>query len=608
MDQFKYESLNLERLAFRLVRLQGGVGIDIECELIHATLDENGIPYEAVSYTWGSTKKTETIYIGAKRVRLDVTRNLLLILHDLRYPDRDRYLWIDAICINQDDVRERGHQVQQMKHIYSDAERVLFCVGRPTELTRVLMTSLVDLQKLTRGLNWKAEDPRWNIFWETVQGKTEDGQHDLRHKQRQALEYLLGQSWFRRVWILQEVGNAKAATVYCGRESVLARIFAIAPRLLGVEPDSHCQAVLDLIPGPSRKQLMQNEHHDLYSLLSRFSRAEAQDERDKIYALLGLCTDSEDDLTIIPDYEMAIEVVIRQTVSRMCFCDIYGITKLPYTTMAHFSAELSNLYSVVLRCLIDSGFTTSMRSSLEHCVNRFEFTIEALNYLEGKLGLLAALEIFHHLQKHVALESWSINNIKVWKQWGAGLLFRSDYDVESAQRLLDFGVDIETRDENCRTPLVLAAGWGHLEKVRLLLDSGADIEARNEDGRTPLLEAANRGRLENTRLLLDYGANIETRNKNGWTPLLEAARYNHIEVAQLLISSGVNVEIGDQYGWTPLLLAVRYNHREVAQLLLISGANIEIKDEFGRTPLRIAKEYEYLEVTQMLQSFGAISK
>ncbi|XXG94903.1 hypothetical protein Hte_001162 [Hypoxylon texense] len=299
MAQFNYGPLDLERLAFRLVRLQQGAGKEIECELIHTIRDENVIPYEAVSYTWGSTEKTDTIYVqGAE---LDVTRNLFLVLYDLRYAKTDRYLWIDAICIDQDNVHERGHQVRQMKNIYSDAERVLFCIGRPTAMSQALMSSLADLQNMTRGNNWTGDDPRWNSSWEIVQGKMKSEHPHLRDIQRLGLKYLLAQPWFYRVWILQEVGNAKVATVYCGRESVSARIFSISPQLLGIESNSHCRAVLELMPGPLRKRSGQDENRDLYSLLRKFSQAKARDDRDKVYALLGLCTDSEAS-QVTPDY------------------------------------------------------------------------------------------------------------------------------------------------------------------------------------------------------------------------------------------------------------------------------------------------------------------
>lgn len=57
--------------------------------------------------------------------------------------------------------------------------------------------------------------------------------------QRKGIKLLLERPWFQRVWILQEVANAKAAVVYAGTKSVSARIFTLAPLLTRVQPEPH---------------------------------------------------------------------------------------------------------------------------------------------------------------------------------------------------------------------------------------------------------------------------------------------------------------------------------------------------------------------------------
>ncbi|KAI2472423.1 HET-domain-containing protein [Annulohypoxylon bovei var. microspora] len=319
MEKFKYDQLYLDRLAFRLVRLQKGSWGEIECEIIHTTLDDNVIPYEAVSYRWGSPMKTASIILQGGR--LNVTSNLYLILRDLRDSETDRYLWIDAICINQEDVDERGHQVGRMKDIYSRAERVIFFIGRPTKFTDILMAALSELQSVTSGNNWGYGDDRWDEAWADIQGRLENRHRYARRLFHRALVYLMEQSWFRRVWILQEVGNARSAIVHCGKAFVSARVFAVTPRLLEIKPSSHCQAVFDLMPGPSRKPSRLDR--DLYSLLRKFSGAEAQEERDKVYALLGMCRNRKGKDDLIPNYLNPIGDVICDTISYIWHFDIH---------------------------------------------------------------------------------------------------------------------------------------------------------------------------------------------------------------------------------------------------------------------------------------------
>ena len=71
-------------------------------------------------------------------------------------------------------------------------------------------------------------------------------------------------------------------------------MFAQAPSLLGVEPEPHCQAVLDIMPGTSRSGSWWSQKRDLYALFCRFQASKATDERDKVYALLGLSSNPLD--------------------------------------------------------------------------------------------------------------------------------------------------------------------------------------------------------------------------------------------------------------------------------------------------------------------------
>src|SRR5262249_25637589 len=83
--------------------------------------------------------------------------------------------------------------------------------------------------------------------------------------------------------------------VVCGSKYVSAHVFALAPWLLGVKPEPHCQAILDMMPGASRssrKFLSGREIRSLYSLILRFHGGEAADPRDTIYALLNMANDS----------------------------------------------------------------------------------------------------------------------------------------------------------------------------------------------------------------------------------------------------------------------------------------------------------------------------
>jgi hypothetical protein len=143
-----------------------------------------------------------------------------------------------------------------MANIYKKAERVLIWLGSATNEIDLIMNSLKRLQE--ESLNhpchdWKHSDIRWMEIWSATQLASDCVYQHVKDRQREGLELLLGRSWFKRIWILKEVANAQAAVVVCGTKSVSARIFALAPSLLGVNPEPYCQAVLDVFPGSSRK-------------------------------------------------------------------------------------------------------------------------------------------------------------------------------------------------------------------------------------------------------------------------------------------------------------------------------------------------------------------
>ncbi|KAI0113686.1 heterokaryon incompatibility protein-domain-containing protein [Nemania sp. FL0031] len=313
MATYAYKSLDMESSSFRLVRLLKGNDYEIDCELIDATLDNDDlISYEAVSYTWGQDKG---VY-GSVNIQgrcLKIRFNLWHILHNLRQSNEDRYLWIDAISIDQSNDQERGHQVQRMKDIYSRAERVLICLSLPStepiSPTSIFMESLLDLQNETRGVYWLPNDRRWQVAWRKVQGMLERRHGgDWESRQRQGLEEILNNPWFRRVWVLQEVGNARRALICIDGDSVSSRIFVVGIQLVGISLNDHTQEVVRLIPGPDHT-LSRAYNKDFYYVLVRFSLSEASDERDRIFALQGLCTDEN---LPKPDYTVPMGIILQR--------------------------------------------------------------------------------------------------------------------------------------------------------------------------------------------------------------------------------------------------------------------------------------------------------
>jgi len=169
---------NLPDNSIRLLRLLPHKDEDepIQCQLFNCSLERSRgtRPYEALSYVWGSDHGSQSISIGS--CHQPVGGNLFAALLHLRDPSIERILWIDALCINQQDNIEKGHQVQSMAMIYAKATRVIVWLG-----------------KATPGIDQALED----IRIASVAAK----QTTTLAKNENAILKLLEAAWFRRVWV-----------------------------------------------------------------------------------------------------------------------------------------------------------------------------------------------------------------------------------------------------------------------------------------------------------------------------------------------------------------------------------------------------------------------
>lgn len=518
MPQFIYESLELVQPSFRLVRLTRGNEGPVECELFHAHVHDadNSIDYEALSYTWGTTTKSYSISINNSD--LAVTENLYQALEHLRQELEDRILWIDAICINQDDLKERGHQVQQMASIYESARQVIIWLGPATPTTDSLFSFIrvLERQALNYACNdWTPSDSRWQFLWSTVTlGKTYNEEDQL--KLYQCYKSLLAKDWFKRVWVLQEVAKARAAKIVCGTKSVSARVFALMPPLLDIKPGYHSQSVLDIMPGPSRKHSWWTEKRDLYTLLHRFSGSQASDSRDLIYALLGIASDVLGAEALSPDYNRSEEEVIQRTVAFLLGMhrNSTAIDRLPRWTMVEFQHNLQNLRGKLLPWAMAEGD--------EDVVD---------------------------------------------------LLFRTRNSDST-------GPCIDAKDYYGRSALSWAAIHGHERRAKLLVDAGHPMDDKDWLGQTPLSLAAENGHNEVVQVLLrfdvdvGYQVNLNSTDWRGRTPLAWAAGKGHEAVVRTLLDiPTVNKYLRDKSDWTPLFLAIENGHHAIADLLKMPASH-----------------------------------
>lgn len=205
-------------------------------------------------------------------------------------------------------------------------------------------------------------------------------------------------------------------------------------------------------------------------------------------------------------------------------------------------------------------------------------------------------------------------------------------NVEEVKKLLNKGADVNTRDENGITALMLASADGYKDIVDLLITKGADIDAVNMNGETALeitsyaeirallrqhdrnihptefLEASRIGDLPAVKSYISRGVDINVTDNEGMTALIDASEEGRKDVVALLLATGAEVNAQTRYGLTALMGASLYGHREIVTLLLANGADINTKNKYGETALSIASDHGYKDLVETLLQKGAVTK
>ena len=325
---------------------------EIHCVLQTVSLEDKP-PYTALSYTWGTDVPSTAVLINSKPVF--VRRNLAAALHHLQQKDRSLNIWVDAICINQNDTKEKSRQVQMMAKIYERSMGVLVWLGPAADESDAAMEKLRDIgeKAIDAGMqdfrttdmpNWLDPDldERLQRLKTSLDGLAEREGLETFHP---ALIPLSKRTYWSRIWVLQEFSLHKTVMIQCGSRRLDVTTFgtafcfcAFAEWTLSTrsklkdyrDPKSKFLSVSGKVNSPSgapnqlfgtrrRYHSETGERENLCSLLERTCMSDyavrslnATDPRDKIYGLLGLATDSGQ-LGILPDYEKTIIEVYNDT-------------------------------------------------------------------------------------------------------------------------------------------------------------------------------------------------------------------------------------------------------------------------------------------------------
>ncbi|RBR26392.1 uncharacterized protein FIESC28_00797 [Fusarium coffeatum] len=305
---------------------------------------EDPIKYTALSYCWGNA--TDRVEVPCDGKILSITSSLheAIVAIDKFIPGQN--LWIDQICINQDDLKEKSEQVTKMNLIYDKAETVLAWLG-PSDTTTQLGINFVKKVgevALPTATDWF----RWDNYDQTHEETKLERKEELTLDQSRelgipfddqaswsAFTNFFNRPWFQRMWTVQEIIQARKALVLCGEFSLdweyisaAARWYCFKAKGLHKEHPRDVNGaclVTQMSTIPWRARLGSEYLPDLLGqktrptckwamrdLLEALRPRLATDPRDKVFALLGISEIGMDDTKMSVDYSKSVKDVFTE--------------------------------------------------------------------------------------------------------------------------------------------------------------------------------------------------------------------------------------------------------------------------------------------------------
>ncbi|WP_435808306.1 ankyrin repeat domain-containing protein [Streptomyces microflavus] len=181
-------------------------------------------------------------------------------------------------------------------------------------------------------------------------------------------------------------------------------------------------------------------------------------------------------------------------------------------------------------------------------------------------------------------------------------------DTDGVRTAIEGGARVDARDEELRTPLLLAVHGDRVEAARMLVAAGADPDAQDRRAESPWLATGVTGSVAMLHVLLPAGPDLTLRNRFGGIVLIPASERGHVAyVREVLRLTDIDVDHVNRLGWTALLEAVILGdggraHLEVVEALLAAGATPGLPDGDGATALAHAERRGFTELAALLRA------
>ncbi|KAH8669611.1 hypothetical protein BGZ60DRAFT_564070 [Tricladium varicosporioides] len=311
--QHKYRKLGRQDQIRLLCLFPGENSNTLRGVVFHTSL-KSGERYRALSYVWGSSSSRKELWTPNGTLWLTPSLHSALLL--LRDTEESVNIWADAICINQNDNKEKALQIRLLPKVFQLATSVVAYLGEEAHGSHLALQTLMQIKvNADNTTEWPAKLPPIPSTWATkhIPPPEDRAWHSIRA--------LFSRSWFRRVWIIQEVVAAASIYVVCGKRIVkwndlfqAVGVIRDQISLQAAEPSyasltlklSHFNTLADYREWENRKTRWNLPH-----LLEAFRYTEATRQRDRFFALLGFAADGNDP-AFEPNYDITFDAIVRK--------------------------------------------------------------------------------------------------------------------------------------------------------------------------------------------------------------------------------------------------------------------------------------------------------
>ncbi|KAI1147751.1 hypothetical protein F4825DRAFT_436426 [Nemania diffusa] len=366
-NEFQYHPLPSPKNRIRLVRIARNLGPEnlIQCELKVIHIADLSYGYSALSYTWGNTRRRMTILLDG--VRFQVTENLHGFLeHAIERMNATAssrgnskwmgWWWIDALCINQSDVYgEKSVQLALMRKIFTRASEVIAWIGEAGDNTKTTFERLRALRAPDPGTRRRRPSLAEQRLFQELQQDS---------RLSSGIGHMFKKDYWDRMWILQELALSNHTILVCGIHELKWSIMVDFAMKMQLSMKGKPARPVTILGSAQRavenarnvwliSQLYDDEQEPLdFSLILYLSRhQQAQEARDRIYALLSLVRQKYEDL-IGPRRQDQSSCQLFGQVARIVFEDMqrYRFEEIlaqvpddyPNREILHFSADARN--------------------------------------------------------------------------------------------------------------------------------------------------------------------------------------------------------------------------------------------------------------------------